>query len=300
MFRDSGLYFTYLPLLLLGAIVRRERKKSWRSFIPIVEFALPVAFIVAGYTTFNWYRTGVAFFGLTGVANWLRPVFDMARYGYAHPFRGNDIVSAVMRDQPHAYGFIAQLKFPKILHRRCTCNPIVMQSIVFHKYLVTVFRHPFAYLAVIWRNFNYLGLSSLLADPVSTADKFAVFGIPGGHHIFPGLSMRHLVVLYRHFSFAYLAFMILATISKTVSAVLFTVFVLGVPYFAYKTWRTHQNFDVPLRLACFCWFGFMTFSLAFSMIHYEARHALPILPLGMTGVAYGLWHLRGRRTRIRG
>ena len=38
------------------------------------------------YVMLNRYRTGEAFFSITGLENWLRPVFDIARYGYAQPY----------------------------------------------------------------------------------------------------------------------------------------------------------------------------------------------------------------------
>lgn len=297
LFRDSGLYFTFVPLMLLGAIAWRNADKGWRRILPAIGFVLVVGGAVVGYMAFNWYRTGTAFFAITGVANWLRPVFDMARYGFARPFEGGGIVSAVMRSRPPHYGFLAQLKFLKALHESCACNPVAMNAIVFQKYLATVIRHPFAYLAVIWHNFNYLGLGALLSDPVVTINQFVEYGTHVGHRVIPGLSMHHLEALYAHFSVTELVLMILATITATVSGVLFTLFLFGVPYFAFRAWRTQESMDLPLAVACFSWLSFMGVSLAFSMIHYEARHALPILPAGMTGLAYVLWRLKMRQER---
>lgn len=296
LFRDSGLYFTYLPLLPLAAVMWRDRGKGWFCAKPIAGFFLAVLAVVECYVAFNRYRTGVAFFGITGVANWLRPAFDMAQYHYAKPFTGDGIVAAVMRGLPPVYDFPAQLQFLQALHERCGCNAVAMNAIVFHRYIVTVLRHPFAYIAVIWHNFNYLGLGSLLADPLSTLNQFIELGTPVAHRIIPGLSLRHLIELHAHFSLEMLVLMILATISTTISALLFTLLILGVPYIAWHRWRAERTFDAPLAVAFFSWFAFLSFSIAFSMIHYEARHALPILPLGLTGIAYGLWQFRTQQS----
>lgn len=177
--RDSGTYFTILPLILLGARAW-QRRDGWLALAPMALFIAVIVGTILAYMGFNHYRTGAWFFGITGVANWLRPVFDMAKYGYAQPFTGNDLVSTVMRSLPAEYEFPAQMRFLDTLHAQCRCTPLVLQTIVFEKFAATVAAHPFAYLAVIWRNINYLGLASLLADPVTTLNQFIQLGVAGG------------------------------------------------------------------------------------------------------------------------
>jgi hypothetical protein len=291
LFRDSGIYFTVFPLALLCALTGREGGRAAASHV--VSFLIAVGGVVGTYVIFNWYRTGSVFFGITGVANWLRPVFDMVRYNYANPFQGQDIVSTIMRHRPAAYDFPAQLQFLNVLHQSCSCSPVRMDSIVLHKFVSTVLHHPFAYLGVVWHNFNYIGLGSLLVDPVATINQFAELGTHVGHRIIPGLSMHHIAALHAHFSMSYLVLMILATISTTISTLLFSLFVLGVPYFAYRdlAYRARRDgggITPRILVGNFAWIGFMTFSIAFSMVHYEARHALPILPLGLTGIAHAI------------
>jgi hypothetical protein len=284
LFRDSGVYFTVFPLALLCVLAWRDRASAHAG--DIVGFLIAVGGVVGSYVLFNWYRTGSVFFGITGVANWLRPVFDMARYHYADPFQGQDVVSTIMRHRPPVYGFPAQLQFLSVLHETCACTPVRMDSIVLHKFVSTVLQHPFAYLGVVWHNFNYIGLGSLLADPVATINQFVELGTQVGRRIIPGLSLHHVAALHAHFSVPYLVLMILATISTAISTLLFSLFVFGVPYLAYRARHDGGGLTPPLLVAIFSWVGFITFSIAFSMVHYEARHALPILPLGLTGIAY--------------
>jgi hypothetical protein len=50
----------------------------------------------------------------------------------------------------------------------------------------------------------------------------------------------------------------------------------------------------------YLWLSFVGVSLAFSLVHYEARHALPLFPAAAIGIVYiGRWLLaRSRRPTI--
>ena len=190
--RDSGIYFTFLPVILLTAIAFRTSGDAMHRFSYLFAFTVVVAAMTGAYTALNKYRTGELFFSITGVENWLRPVFDMAQYKYATPFASDDLVSEEMRAGVPDYGYPAQLGFIERLHQRCQCTPTQLQSLVFAKYLSTVVHDPLAYCRLIWRNFHYLGLAALLADPVATINQFVALGTPVQHKIVPGLSIRNL------------------------------------------------------------------------------------------------------------
>jgi hypothetical protein len=292
LMRDSGLYFTFLPVILLLADTASNGRVMQHRLDRVVVFLLIVGSIVCAYVLLNWYRTGEAFFSITGVENWLRPIFDMVRYGYAQPFTGDDLVSQTVRETMTEYDFPAQLQFIAALHVRCHCTPTQIQSLVFGKYLSSVWHHPVAYARVVVANFNYLGLSSNLADPMATINQFVQFGTPIGRRIIPGLSIRQLLLLKEHFSATRLMLMILSTISTTLCALLFTLFLFGIPFHGLRVRRGCETMTEPLATASFLWFVFMSVSLAFSMVHYEARHALPVLPAAQLGIVYMLSRLK--------
>jgi hypothetical protein len=183
------------------------------------------------------------------------------------------------------------------LHERCLCTPTQLQSLVVTKYFAAVSHHPLAYLRVIIRNFNYFGLASDLADPVGTINQFAQLWTPAGARIIPGLSIRHLVDLGQQFSATMLVLMILSGISNLVAGLLFTLFLVGIPWVWPRDWRRGSPITLALRVVGFLWFAFISLSLAFSLVHYEARHALPVFPAAQIGMVYMLGHLERWRHR---
>ena len=172
------------------------------------------------------------------------------------------------------------------MHKRCGCTPTQLQSLVFAKYLSTVLHHPLAYIQIIWRNFHYLGLAALLADPVATVNQFVAYATPVEHKIAPGLSIRNLVDLQQQFSVVRLLLMILNALSTAAATVLFTLFLFGIPYLTARARCRREPIPPALAIVGFFWFSFVSVSVVFSLVHYEARHALPILPAGCIGIAY--------------
>jgi hypothetical protein len=287
--RDSGIYLTYLPVLLLLATTHASCGDARHRLAPLFAFAIVVVGTTGAYAGFNKYRTGEFFFSITGVENWLRPVFDMAQYGYADPFAGDDLVSRTIREGMPSYEYPAQLALVERLQRHCRCTPTQLQTIVFDKYFATVRRYPLAYLHEVWRNFHYMGLVGLVADPVATLNQFFEFGTPLHREVAPGLSLRNLGGLERRFSGAALMLMLLNALSTAVATVLFSLFLFGVPCLVLRARRRCRGILPPLMVVGFLWFSFSSVSLVFSLVHYEARHALPILPAGAVGVVYALF-----------
>jgi hypothetical protein len=284
--RDSGIYFTYLPIILLTVIAFRTSGGVLPRLGHLLAFTAVVVAMVGAYAMLNKYRTGEFFFSITGVENWLRPVFDMAQYKYAEPFAGNDLVSETVRESMPEYGYTAQLEFIERLHKRCECTPTQLQSLVFAKYLSTVLHHPLAYIQTVWRNFHYLGLAALLADPVATVNQFVAYATPVEHKIAPGLSIRNLVDLQQQFSVVTLLLMILNALSTVAATVLFSLFLFGIPYLTARARCRREPIPPALAIVGFLWFSFVSVSVVFSLVHYEARHALPILPAGCIGIVY--------------
>jgi len=240
-----------------------------------------------GYCLYNLHRTGEAFFSLTGVENYLRPLFDMRAYGYADPFSGDDLIDRTVRETMTAYDFPAQERFIPILGERCRCTPTQLQSMVVAKFLTETARHPLAYLRVIVRNFNFFDLASDLIDPLNTFNDFMQQGTPVAARVVPGLSLRHLAIA-GQYSPVMIALMIVAGITKLLSAVMFTLFVFGVPFLWLRAWRHGGPIGAELWSAGFLWFAFAGVTTAFSLIHFEARHALPVFPAAQIGIVYML------------
>ena len=293
--RDNGLYFTILPLLLCLAIAAATPgRRLIRAAIPLGFSAVTAGFVVAT-VLLNQHRTGEAFFSITGLENWLRPAFDIARYHYAAPFVGDDPLDRLARAMPD-YGFPSQIGFLVALHAACRCSPTAMQAMVFAKFLAVVLRHPLAYLLVVIHNFDFSGQAELIADPVATVNQLVQLGMPGGARIVPGLSLRSLTALARHFSLLPLLLTVLSAAAATVAIALFSLFLFGVPGLVLRAWRSRQPVTRQLALVGFLWLCFLVVSGAFSLVHYEARHALPVLPAGIIGALYVVRYLAAARS----
>ena len=288
--RDNGLYFTFLPMVLLLAGPGRW---SWRRLLSAAGFATVVAAMVGAYTLFNWYRTGEAFFSLTGVQNYLRPLFDMKAYGYADPFDGGDLISRTVRETMTTYAYPAQTQFIGTLDQRCDCTPTQLQSLIFAKFAGEVVRHPVAYLRVIVRNFDYFDLASDLTDPINTFNDFLEEGTVYAARLIPGLSLRHLSQ-WRSYSPAMTVLMLIAGVTKILSAVVFTLFVGGIPVLWVRQWRNGGPIAVEMWAAAFLWLAFISVTAAFSLIHFEPRHALPVFPAAQLGITFILCAAAGR------
>lgn len=292
--RDNGIYFTLFPLLICLWIATARPRLERRRFGFAVAFLLVTAGMSSAYVALNWYRTGGVFLGITGVENWLRPVFDMQRYGYARPFDGDSLVARTAREEMTGEDFGAQLRFLAVLHQRCRCTSPELQSLVLAEFLSAARRHPVAYLRVVWRNFNYLGLAELVADPVTTVNLVSEFGTRLERRVIPGLSVRTLSALSRHFSATDLLLVMVSTLTAALALVLFTLFLFGVPGFVLRALRGRETLSEPLAAVGFLWLTFLGVAGAFALVHLEARHVLPILPAAVIGTIYVLQRLARR------
>lgn len=283
--RDVGIYFSALPILLFALKTLGKPGERGAVIAQIVAFALITAVMAGGLVALNAYRTGEVFYSITGVENWLRPVFDMAQARDAKPFDGESLIDTTVRATMTGYGFEEQEHFVRVLQRRCACAPTELQRLEKDKYLATVAADPIAYAREVVRNFNYLALGELIADPVATYNQFIEYGTSSNAGRIPGFSLRNLAKLAGHFDIAALGLMVLSAIAEIVSAIVFSIYFFGTPYLLWRlVWR--HRFTAEEWAVGFLWFSFVGVSLAFSLVHYEARHALPLFPAAAIGVVY--------------
>jgi hypothetical protein len=295
--RDAGLYFTVFPIILTIAIaVCGEDVFIRRRLGHFIIFALVTSAIVAMYVMLNRYRTGEIFFSIAGLKNWLHPISDMARHGYAQPFIGDDLVSVAAQETLRGdYGYEAQIRLVRRLHELCQCTPTQEQSLLFTKYLLVICNNPTAYLRVILTNFS--SLQSIVADPVWTINSFIQLGTPIGR-VVPGLSLKNIAMLVQDFSLTKFALLVLAAISTTVSAIAFWLFIFGIPMRVICEWRTGKRMNDTLAVTSFLWLLFVSLATSYSLVHVEPRYVLPALPAALVGVVYTLQWLRGALFRF--
>jgi hypothetical protein len=283
--RDVGIYLTVLPAVLLVMVVLRERAHRTVAAAGLGLFLLLAGGFAGATVLLNLHRTGEAFFSISGVANWLQPIFALAAQGHAQPFADDDLISTAVRETAKGYGYEDQLRLIPELHRRCGCTPTQLQALMFAKYRAVVERFPVAYARVLISNFNYFALGELVANPLATLNQLLEFGAARPDWRLPGLSLRNLAALREHFSGAMLLLMLASALAEAVSAVVFTAYMLGTPIVLCRAaWR--RAFTIDEAAIGFLWFSFVSVSLLFSLVHYEARYALPLLPGAALGVVW--------------
>ncbi len=283
--RDVGIYLTVLPAALLAMVVLRERAHRAVAAVGLGLFLLVSGGFAGATVLLNLHRTGEAFFSISGVANWLQPLFAIAAQRHAQPFADDDLVSTTVRQTATGYGYAEQLRLIPELHRRCACTPTQLQALLFAKYRETVERFPAAYTRVIINNFNYFALGELVANPLATMNQLLEFGAVRPEWRLPGLSLRNLAALREHFSGTRLLLMLVSALAEAASAIVFTAYMLGTPIVLCRAaWR--RAFAIDEAAIGFLWFAFVSVSLLFSLVHYEARYALPLLPGAALGVVW--------------
>jgi hypothetical protein len=183
------------------------------------------------------------------------------------------------------------------LHDRCQCTPTQEQSLIFAKYLSAICHYPIAYLRVVFVNFRRL--DSLIADPGATINQFVELKHAPSGRIVRESSLKDVMMLAHNFSVATFIPLFVVAISKIISTIALSLFVLGIPIIILWEWRAKTPFNDSLAVTSFLWLVFMSVSLAFSMVHIEMRHALPVLPAALVCVMYTLQWLHAgfyRRT----
>jgi hypothetical protein len=95
-----------------------------------------------------------------------------------------------------------------------------------------------------------------------------------------------LLDLQRQFSAVILLLMLLNALSTAAATVLFSLFLFGIPIMMVCALRRCESIPLSLAIVGFLWFAFVSVSIAFSLVHYEARHALPVFPAGCIGIVY--------------
>jgi hypothetical protein len=99
------------------------------------------------------------------------------------------------------------------------------------------------------------------------------------------------MALAQDFSMARLVLMLLMTISTVLSTAAFWLFIIGIPALVSFEWFKGKRINDRLALMSFFWLVFLSVAIAFSMVHFEMRYALPVIPAALVGIVYILQRL---------
>jgi hypothetical protein len=279
LLRDAGLYFTALPL---AAILAVPADQPWRERLAAAAaLAASVVVVAAGYSAWNWYRSGVLFFSIAGELNWLWPVFSVEARGYAHPFAGDDIVSSLWRGLGLGTDFPAQAALIHALHERYGLTPTELQALAFRKFLATVLEYPGAFLLNTLTNVNYAGLARFLFDPLWDASEFLRWTGLVPQRLAPGIGLRDIRQAWVAGDAASLAAVLGALLVTMSAMLLLTVALVGTLVRAVLAARGEPRAGNPraVALSVFACLASLAVVGAHALVHFEVRYALPAVPL---------------------
>lgn len=292
--RDVGLMHSFLPLLGL-VVMGLSRRLGWgRTLAHAVLFLLPVAALYFGVIHWNLYRTGHAFFSLTGGVNWLWPSINMLDRGLADPFTCSDLVCRTARTIVVEKGMDGVFGIANAIEARTPLDPIAFAHLTLAHFVSTVSAHPLAYLASVLGNIQFGRLADLVFNPVYNLNELARLHSEFGTRIIPGT--RELWLALRHGSFGVALPLLGVCLLAALSFCCLVVAVVGPPLLVVKRWRRG---DARAIAAFYLWGVVVVFIGSYALIHMEMRHALPCVPLVLMAFGFTVETWRaGRRPPV--
>ncbi|HWK46558.1 MAG TPA: hypothetical protein VNT30_17690 [Stellaceae bacterium] len=290
--RDNGVYFTIIPAAILclprftGGVPRRVAQAG--------AFLLPVILMVGGYTAWNAYRTGESFFSMTGVANYLRPAFDIARRGGADPFDDGSPLSRLVKTTMADYHYPEQVLLLQRLHDVLGLSPLALQRLTFDKFVDTITRHPVAYGLYVADNLAPAHIGAVLFNPLASYNDFFQLGLPPHQRIIPGAGLNSFRDLAAKRDAGGLILAILSLVATVLATLAWLATLIGFPVLAWRERRRTGQFSLDTKVAALCYGTILIVIGLFALVHIEARHMLPVIPAGLLAAVYVASRLRRR------
>jgi len=271
LLREVGLYLTVVPLALCFMLPRVGR---WQR---IATFLMPIIALTGLYAAWNQQRTGTAFLSITGVANYLRPSFDLTTMGLATPFDGDDPLSKIVQLHPDEYGFPNQLLLLQQIHDGLSLDsPLALQTLEFGHYRSMVTRFPVAYGRYVAGHLEPSNLGALLFDPISSLNDYFQLGVPPYRRVIPGTGWKSFRDLYRRGDIGGLAVALVSLVMLVLATLAWVATALGTAWFAARQWR-----DPQARLALAMLASFLAVVGFYALVHTESRLMMPAIPAGL-------------------
>lgn len=302
--RDAGLYLAAIPLGILWASFYRQRRGGLAAARAGLFFIIPMLMMAGIYMGWNQYRTGHMTIGGTGHMNWLQMPMYIEGRGYGHPFTGNDEVDeAVRRAAPQDFDTldgVAQVL--RELRRAHGYNDRQLGVIASKKYFHTVIHHPIGFLLNTAHNFQPHATAFLLTNPLWNLNEFYQFGPGRGERLLQD-TRKMFRQLRADFTLSGLSLLIVDSIARLISIILFVVFLIGVPVWAAVTYGKQNRLPDGPYIAFTAWAGFMVFAALYSAVYVEMRYFTPIIPLALAAMTLSVdrlvdaWSAR-RRHRL--
>jgi hypothetical protein len=287
--RDVGLLHSFLPLIGVMLVGYCRRLGLARTLAHAATFALPVVLMASVVVQWNLFRTGHAFFSITGGINWLWPSINMADRGLADPFTCADLVCRTAKSLGPGKGMEGAFGIADALWSNYHLNPVEFGHLTFAHFLGAVQAHPLAFVASMLGNLQFGHFSELLFNPLANADELSHLHAALGHHLYPGI--REIGKAMRAGAWWQAAPLLLLALLSLGSALALVVTMAGTPIRAVRGLRYG---DRRALVVMYFWTVAAVFIASYCVVHMEMRHALPTVPLLLLafGWTIGPWWKR--------
>ncbi|HVJ53515.1 MAG TPA: hypothetical protein VM689_13690 [Aliidongia sp.] len=284
--RESGAFLTLIPLALL--VDRRLSADDLGTVLlarlrPLAAFLAPVLVVVGLYVGWNDYRTGEAFLGITGAANYLRPVFDIAKVGAADPFDDNSILSMTVKRTMKNFSFPEQFDLFQTMQNETGLTPVGLEKLFRGKFAETVVHHPIAYAEIVAKNLDPANYADLLFSPIFTLNDLFQLAVPPYQRIIPGFGIKSWKSLLADRNWTGMGLAFASAVSTACATALFLIVLVGLPLQAAR-----QRWTPELSLGLKALGVFVTVVIAFALVHTEARLVVPAIPSFLIATAIAI------------
>ena len=272
--RDVGLLHSFLPLLGVMLVGYHRHLGLRQTLLHVLAFALPVVAMAALVMQWNLFRTGHAFFSITGGINWLWPSINMADRGLADPFTCADAVCRAAQAHMTGKGMSAIFEIADSIWAESHPDPIQFGQIIFTHFQGVLRAHPIAYGATILGNLQFGHLANLVFNPMANANEFSQLHSALGQRLYPGT--REMWQALRGGAVWQTLPLLTQILLTTASCAGLAIALIATPIRAITKIRNENHHAL---VALYFWIAACAFMGSYCLVHMEMRHALPVVPL---------------------
>ena len=281
------LILSFLPLI--GArFLLTERSKRISTLAGIILFLLPLLASVEAYKQWNQYRTGERFVTTTWQLTMSFALTKAAAFD-ARVFDGTTPLDVAARRTMKHYHYGEVLELNKLLFREGYLAPDIARMAYSH-YLATWQNQPLAMLKVL-RSHVDERMVKFAFQPIAALCR--TFQWASGTHACP--EFRHVLRAARHgFSGRGMTvplFFVFQGAERVVSIVLFSCFLIGVPWL-FLAMISRRSIDPQITIPAAFWTMYIGWFLMYAIVHFEGRHLMPMIPFSIVGGCLVISHAR--------
>lgn len=273
--RDVGLLHSVLPLVGVMVVGYCRRLSLRRALLHALAFAVPVAAMATAVVQWNLFRTGHAFFSITGGINWLWPSINMADRGLADPFACADLVCRTAKSLGPGKGMEGAFGIADALWSNYHLNPAEFGALTFAHFLGAVRAHPLAFVSSMLGNLQFGHLSELVFSPLANANELSRLHATPGQRLLPAIRETWQAV--RHGALWQAPALLLIALMSAGSNVALLLTIVATPVSAMRSLL--RGDDRRALVALYFWTVAVMFIASYCLVHMEMRHALPTVPL---------------------